>query len=113
MMSIHDQRGRPRVGKNFQVTLSKRLPGIPDRLLKGNTLDVSQSGAFIKTEKWRLFELNELTELTIFFPTDFTGLDAPIGLRGSAIVRKVDRLREGVAVEFIDELRHFRPITMS
>jgi hypothetical protein len=113
MMSLHDQRGRPRVEKNLQVTLSKRVPGNADRLLKGNTLDVSQSGAFIKTEKWRLFELNELMELTIFFPTDFTGLDAPIGLQGCAVVRKVDRLREGIAVEFIDELRHFRPITIS
>jgi PilZ domain len=113
MMKIHDQRGRPRVRKNFQVTLRKKVPGIPDALLRGNTLDVSQSGAFIKTEKWCLFELNDLTELTIFFPTDFTGLDAPIGLQGSGIVRKVDPLREGIAVEFINELKRFRPMTMS
>jgi hypothetical protein len=75
-------------------------------------LDLSQSGAFIKTENWNFFKPNELTELTIFLPPDFTGMDAPIALRGSAIVRKVDRLREGIAVEFINELKQFRPITM-
>lgn len=111
-MRIRDQRRRPRVRKNFQVTLHKRVAGIPDGLLGGTTLDLSQSGAFIKTENWHFFKPNELTELTIFLPPDFTDMDAPIGLRGSAIVRKVDRLREGIAVEFINELKQFRPITM-
>ena len=88
------------------------MPGIPDGLLRGNTLDLSQSSAFIETENWHFFKPNELTELTIFLPPDFTGMDAPIGLRGSVIVRRVDRLREGIAVEFINELKQFRRITM-
>jgi hypothetical protein len=75
-------------------------------------LDLSQSGAFIKTENWPFFKPNELTELTIFLPPDFTGMGARIGLRGSAIVRKVDRLREGIAVEFINELKQFRAVSM-
>jgi hypothetical protein len=112
IMGIHDQRRCPRVRRNFQVTLRKRVPGIPDGLLGGNTLDLSQSGAFIKTENYHFFEPNDLMELTISLPPDFTGMDAPIGLQGSAIVRKVDRLREGIAVEFIDGLKQFRPITM-
>jgi CheY-like chemotaxis protein len=112
-MRIHDQRRHTRVRKNFQVTLHKRVPGIPDGLLGGNTLDLSQGGAFIKTVDWHFVKPNELTELTIFLPPDFTGMDAPIGLRGSAIVRRVDQSREGIAVEFINELRQFRPITVS
>jgi len=94
------------------VTLHKRVPGILDVLLEGITLDLSQGGAFIKTEGWHFFKPNEVTELTIFLPPDFTGMDAPIGLRGSAIVRRVDQSREGIAVEFINELRQFRPITV-
>jgi hypothetical protein len=101
-MRIHDQRRHTRVRKNFQVTLHKRVPGIPDGLLGGNTLDLSQGGAFIKTVDWHFVKPNELTELTIFLPPDFTGMDAPIGLRGSAIVRRVDQSREGIAVEFIN-----------
>ena len=112
MKKIHGQRRHPRVTKNFQVTLHKRVPGNLDKLLGGNTLDLSQSGAFIKTENWHFFKPNELTELTIFLPPDFTGMDVPIGLRGSAIVRNVDRLKEGIVVEFINELKQFRLITM-
>ena len=110
-MEIRDQRRCPRVRANFQVTLHKRVPGIPG-LLGGNTLDLSESGAFIKTENWQLFKPDEVTELTIFLPPDFTGMPTPLGLRGSAIVRKVDSFREGIAVEFIEKLKHFRPISM-
>jgi hypothetical protein len=112
VMEIRDQRRHPRLKKNFEVTLHKGIPGKQDLLLKGNTLDLSQGGAFIKTEGWHLLESAELTELTFIFPTYFTGKDTSSGLQGAAIVRRVDRLREGVAVEFIQELRQFRPIAV-
>ena len=112
IMRICDQRRHPRLRKNFQVTLHKRVPGVQDVLLEGNTLDLSQDGAFIKTEGWHFFEPNEVTELTLFLPPDFTDKDTPIGLQGSAIVRRVDRLRAGIAVEFTKELRQFRPIAV-
>jgi hypothetical protein len=111
-MLIGEQRRNTRIMKNFQVTLQKRAPGHLDSLMKGNTLDLSQGGAFIKTEGWHFFESGELTEVTFFFPTYFTGKDTSSGLQGAAIVRRVDRSREGIAVEFIQELRQFRPITM-
>ncbi len=109
IMKIYDQRKHMRLAKNFQVTIDKRFPRILDVLLEGNTIDLSQGGVFIKTESWHLFEPNELTDLTFLLPPDFTGKDTSIGLQGSGIVRRVDRLREGIAVEFINELRHFRP----
>jgi hypothetical protein len=111
-MRIHDQRRHARVRRTFQVTLHKRVPGSAELLLGGNTLDLSASGAFIKSESWHLFKPNEVTELTIFLPPDFTGMDVPIGLHGSVVVRKVDGSREGIAVEFINELRQFKPIAM-
>jgi len=112
IMGICDQHRHTRLKKNFQVTLHKRVPVNLDLLLKGNTLDLSRGGSFIETEGWHLFEPNEVTELTFFFPTGFSGKDTPIGLRGSAIVRRVDKLREGIAVEFINELRHFEQIAV-
>ena len=112
IMRICDQRGHTRLRKNFQVTLRKRVPGILDVLLEGNTLELSQGGAFIKTEGWHFFELNEVMELTLFLPPDFTSKDTPIGLHGSAIVKRVDPLREGIAVEFTKELWQFRPIAV-
>jgi hypothetical protein len=112
IMKICDQRGHTRLRKNFQVTLRKKVPGVLDVLLEGNTLELSQGGAFIKTEGWHSFEPNDLTELILFLPPDFTGMDTPIGLHGSAIVKRVDPLREGIAVEFTKELRQFIQIAM-
>ena len=109
-MEIPDQRRHPRLKKNFEVTLHKGIPGNQDLLLKANILDLSQGGAFIKTEGWHLFQPNELTELTLFFPPAFSGKDTIMGLRGSAIIRRVDKSREGIAVEFINMLRHFKQI---
>ncbi|MCG6944429.1 MAG: PilZ domain-containing protein [Deltaproteobacteria bacterium] len=109
---MYDRRRHTRLRKRFRVTLHKKVSNIPNVLLEGNTLDLSQGGAFIKTGSWHSFKPNELTELTFFLPPDFTGKDTLIGLRGSAIVRRVERLEKGIAVEFINELRQFKPITM-
>jgi hypothetical protein len=111
-MGIRDQRRHTRLKKNFQVTFQKRVPGNLDLLLRGKTLDLSRGGFFIETEGWHLFKPNEVTELTLFLPPDFTDKDTLIGLQGSAIIRRVDRLREGISVEFINELRQFRPIAV-
>jgi hypothetical protein len=94
------------------VTLRKRVPGILDELLEGNTLNLSKGGAFIKTEGWHLFEPNELTELVLYLPPDFTGMDTPVGLQGDAVITGIDREKEGIAVEFINELGQFRQIAM-
>jgi len=112
-MRIGDKRRHTRLRKNFKVMLHKRAPSALYALLEGTTVDLSQGGAFIKIEDYHSFKPNESTELTFFLPSDFTGQDTAIGLQGSAIVRRVDRLREGIAVEFIDKFRQFRPTTMS
>ena len=111
-MEIYDQRRHKRLSKRFHATLHKRVSDVPDELVKGDTLELSQGGAFIKTAGWHLFKPNELTEITFILPPDFTGRDTAIGLQGSAIVRRIDRLREGIAVEFVNELRNFMPIAV-
>lgn len=112
IMGIRDQRRHMRLKKNFQVTFQKRVPGNLDLLLRGKTLDLSRGGSFIETEGWHLFKPNEVTELTFFFAKGLSGKDAPIGLQGSAIVRRVDKLRKGIAAEFINELKHFKQIAL-
>ena len=113
VMEIRDQRRHPRVKKNFQVTLHKRVPGGRVFLLKGNTLDLSQGGAFIETKGRSLFESGELTGLTFFMPPDFTGMDTPIRLQGEGIVTRVDREKEGIAVKFIKTFKEFERIDLS
>ena len=112
VMEIRDQRRHPRVKKNFQVTLHKRVPGGRVFLLKGNTLDLSQGGAFIETKGRSLFESGELTGLTFFMPPDFTGMDTPIRLQGEGIVTRVDREKEGIAVKFIKTFKEFERIEL-
>jgi hypothetical protein len=110
---IRDQRKHPRVKRKFKVTLHKRVPGGRVFLLKGNTLDLSQGGAFIETKGRSLFESGELTRLTLFMPPDFTGMDTPIRLRGDGIVTRVDREKEGIAVKFIKTFKEFERIDLS
>lgn len=111
-MRMSDSRRHTRLRKCFQVKLHQKVPSVLDVLLEGTTVDLSQGGAFIKTEDWGFFKPDESMNLTFLLPPDFTGQDTTIGLQGSAIVRRVDRLREGIAVEFSNELRQFRPTTM-
>jgi hypothetical protein len=113
IMGIHNQRRHPRLKKNFQVTLHKRVPRNLDFLLKGNTFDLSQGGAFIKTKGWYLFESGELTGLIFFLPPDFTSMDTPLRLEGDAVITRIDREKEGVAVEFIKTFKQFKRIDLS
>ena len=110
IMRIYDQDRHARLRKNFQVWLRKRVPGILDVLLEGNTLDLGQNGAFIKTEGCHCFEPHELTELIFFLPPDFTGMDTRIGLKGDAVIKGIDRKNDGISVEFINTLREFKLI---
>lgn len=112
IMGIRDQRRYPRLKKNFQVTLHKRVPGNQDFLLNGNTLDLSQGGALIKTEGWHLLESGELTELTLFLPPDFTGADTPVRLQGDGIITRIDREKESIAVKFIKTFKEFERIDL-
>jgi hypothetical protein len=112
MMRICNQRRHTRLRKNFQVTLRKRVTGIPDVLLQGNTLDLGQGGAFIKTEGWHLFEPNELLEPIFLLPPDFTGMDTAIGLRGDAVIARIDGENDGIAIEFIKPFRDFERIDL-
>ncbi|MBW1981625.1 MAG: PilZ domain-containing protein [Deltaproteobacteria bacterium] len=109
IMRICTQRRHKRLWKNFQVKLRKRIPGTAvDVWLEGNTLNLSQSGACIRTNSWPSFKVEEFTQLTFLLPPDFTGKDAPVELHGSAIVKRVDSARKSIAVEFINELREFK-----
>ena len=52
IMRILGQRGHESLRKNFQLTLRKKFPGVLDVMLEGNSLNLNQGGAFIKTEGW-------------------------------------------------------------
>ena len=78
--------------------------------VEGNTENVSQSGAFIKTKDWHSFKPNDKTTVTVYLPPIFSGQDETIGLQGSAIITRVDEENEGVAVEFLQNFKQFERI---
>ena len=106
-MNTRDQRKHVRIHRLFRAKLSKAGVIHP---IEGNTENVSQRGAFIKTKDWHSFKPDDKTTITVFLPPIFTGQDATIGLQGSAIISRVDEDNEGVAVEFVENFKQFQRI---
>ena len=99
-----DKRKYPRLSQNFQT--KARIPRTAEQL-SGITDNLSQSGAFIISTSWYDFQLDDQTEIIFFLPPEFTGQNHTLILKGLGTVRRVDRDRWGIAVEFLKELRTF------
>jgi hypothetical protein len=106
-MSVQDRRKHARVTHCFRAKLAKT--GLPDGV-EGETENLSQGGAFVRTSDWRSFQVNDRAVLTLFLPPAFSGQDATIGLRGAAIVTRTDEEKEGVALQFVRSFRQFERI---
>jgi hypothetical protein len=109
-MRILDRRKYPRSRQKFPVRIFKEDL---DYFLEGVIVNLSQQGAFIKTQHCRYLQVKDEAMLTCLLPPDFTGHDATIGLQGPAIVRRIDQQSEGVAVEFVKMFRQFKRISFS
>ena len=106
-MRISDRRQNVRFGWDVPVKLRK--DGL-DLSFEGRSVNVSQGGAFIRTENWPCFQVRDRATVVCFLPPGFTGQDEPICLLGDAIVRRVDQVNEAVAVEFVKNLKQFEPV---
>jgi c-di-GMP-binding flagellar brake protein YcgR len=74
---------------------------------QGVTENISQGGAYIKVEDWRVFQTGDQTVITFFLPPGFTDRGKTIGLRGEAVVKRVDQQNEGIALEFSRDFQEF------
>ena len=83
---------------------------VRDYQTEGVTENVSQGGAFIKTKDWRAFRTGDQTILILFLPPSFTDRDKSIGLRGEAIIKRIDQKNEGIALEFAKSFQDFEKI---
>jgi hypothetical protein len=99
---LQDRRAHLRVRANFGAAILKS--GCL-RAAKGVTQNISQGGAFIQTEDWQAFSVEDRATVTIMLPAGFSGQDVPIGLEGMAIVSRVDPQHGGVGLRFE---RHFK-----
>ena len=104
MIVPSDRRKYPRFSQSFQ-TRARILP--TSEQVSGISHDLSQNGAFIISTSWSDFQVDDQTEIIFFLPAEFTGQKDTLILKGLGTVRRVDRHRWGIAVEFPKELRTF------
>ena len=106
-MEPTERRRHLRLRWSFPVSLQK--DGQEHRV-EGASVNVSQRGAFIRSESWHVFQVHDRTVITWNLPSEFTGQSETIRLQGEAIIRRVDRESGGVALEFEKSLRAFERV---
>jgi hypothetical protein len=106
-MTNQEKRKYIRIKRLFRAQLSKDGMSHP---AEGNTVNVSQGGAYIRTKDWQSFKPNDKTTVTVYLPPIFSGQDGIIGLQGSARITRVDEDDEGVAVQFLQNFKQFERI---
>jgi hypothetical protein len=107
-METRDRRRNTRLHRQFVVHV-RSLTGSE---AEGESDNVSQVGAFVKTERWGGFKARDEVVITFCLPPDFTGQDKPIGLRGEAIVTRIDPAHQGVGLEFARSFRQFEQVSL-
>ena len=106
-METRERRKHVRLPWSFPVSLRKE--GLED-VREGTSANISQMGAFIRTESWSLFQVHDQASLIWNLPRDFTGQSLIVRLQGEAVLRRVDRELGGIAVEFFKSLRAFQRV---
>ena len=74
---------------------------------EGVTENLSQGGAFISSQSWSEFQKDDPTSVSLFLPPEMTGQLETLILRGSGVVQRVEKDKEGIALEFTKDLRCF------
>lgn len=78
--------------------------------VEGVTKNLSQGGALISTPSWSAFQKDEQAVLHLVLPPEITGQDSDLVLNGPAVVKRIDKDNEVIAVQFLKELRTFEVI---
>lgn len=104
-MGVRNRRKHDRLKVQFQTMFS--LMGL-NSPIEGVAENLSQGGAFVKTNYWSNFQINETAVVAFFLPPSFTGLDETIGLEGTAEIARIDHVSRGIGLRFTKEFRHFQ-----
>jgi len=108
-MEARERRRSTRLHRQFGAHIRCQTGARAD----GESENLSQGGAFIRTENWDLFKAHDEIVITFLLPPEFTGQDRAIGLRGEGVVSRVDSLREGVGIEFVRNFRQFEQVSVA
>lgn len=105
-MDSFERRKYTRTLNKFRIKISLARTS---KEVDGVTQNLSQGGAFITSSSWPVFQKDEQVEMRLFLPPEFTGQKDTLTLTGPAVIKRIEKDREGVAVEFLKELKTFRP----
>ena len=106
-LEVEEQRRHHRIERGFPLLI---WVGEAAECLAGTTVDLSQSGAFIRTEDWHHFRVGDQALLICTLPAEFSGQDRRICIRGKTLIRRIDGRRMGIAVEFSSALKAFERV---
>jgi hypothetical protein len=105
-MDPFERRKYTRTLSNFRIKI--RLARTSEEV-DGVTQNLSQGGAFITSPSWSALEKDEQAEMRLFLPPEFTGQSHTLTLTGPGVIRRLEKQMNGVAVEFLKELKTFKP----
>lgn len=108
-MEARERRRSTRLHRQFAAHIRCHTGVLAD----GESENLSQGGALIRTEGWDLFNPRDEILITFLLPPEFTGQDRAIGLQGEAVVTRVDSVRQGVGIEFVRSFRQFEQVTVA
>ncbi len=99
-----DRRSDKRLLKRFQVTIKIVRTAAE---IDGVTENLSQGGTFISSQALPSFQENEEAIVQLFLPPEITGQKGTLILNGPAVVKRIEKERCGIALEFQKVLRAF------
>ena len=105
-MDSFERRKYTRTLNNFKI---KIILARVSKEVEGVTQNLSQGGAFVISSSWQVLQKNEQAEMRLVLPPEFTGQNYTLTLTGPAVIRRIEKQKQGVAVEFLKELKTFRP----
>jgi c-di-GMP-binding flagellar brake protein YcgR len=105
-MNSFERRKYTRTLNNFKIKMKLERTF---KEVEGVTQNLSQGGAFIRSSSWQVPQKDEQAEMQLFLPPEFTGQSDTLTLTGPAVIKRVEQDKQGVAVEFLKELKTFSP----
>ena len=104
-MGVGDRRKHERLEVQFRTLLS---PMGSNSSIVGIAENLSQGGAFVKTENWSNFQIDDKAAVAFFLPPSFSKLEEVVGLEGTAEIARIDEVHGGIGLQFTKDFKHFK-----
>ena len=101
---FEEKRQHVRLLRQFQVIIS--LPRLSTEV-SGETENLSRVGTLVSLPAYSSFNPGDTVSIQLFLPPEMTGQRDTLLLIGPAVVKRIDRESQSIALQFSRELRTF------